>query len=408
MTAVLPEAEGKRLRARFARWLRSDFGRSLTVTCGWHLVLLVLGNAVDLWFSGLRNPGRGIRYEFSPSWLAHTLRWDGNWYLAVLQGGYADKAGSTAFYPMFPALTWLVHQASLHALTLVAAGFLVNVVASWLAVVAVLKIARCFVAAPRLPWLAVAAVLCGPWAYYLHSFYAEAVFFALGAWAYLFALRRNWVGMGLCLIPLTATRVTAILFVGLCFLEFWRSRGWRWRGLWSVHVVWFPAAALGFYAYAGYLKLVHGDALAMTKAYANWPADVFDPNIPATLWRQFVIIARALGGGLQPGHLVTEQILGLVALAVLLASSGYLLFRLRANGIPLAAFGVASFVMFTVNSNVIAAGRYVLPCVTVYVAVLMWAQRRPKRAATVGGLCAASAVAQAALFVVFTLGYWVA
>jgi hypothetical protein len=45
---------------------------------------------------------------------------------------------------------------------------------------------------------------------------------------------------------------------------------------------------------------------------------------------------------------------------------------------------------------------------SVYIAVILWAQRGPRRTATAGGLCAASAVLQAALFIVFTSGYWVA
>ena len=35
-----------------------------------------------------------------------------------------------------------------------------------------------------------------PAAFFLHSFYSEAVFCALGFWAYLFALRRQWLWMG--------------------------------------------------------------------------------------------------------------------------------------------------------------------------------------------------------------------
>jgi hypothetical protein len=90
--------------------------------------------------------------------------------------------------------------------------------------------------------------LTAPTAFFLHSFYSEAVFCALGFWTYLFALRRQLAWMGLRLIPMTASRVAAVLFVGLCFLEFPRSKEWQLPAALSWLVLWFPAAFAGLAA----------------------------------------------------------------------------------------------------------------------------------------------------------------
>ncbi|MEV6910232.1 hypothetical protein [Amycolatopsis sp. NPDC051071] len=388
-----------------------DFLKVFVVVVVWNLVLIALA-----WLFGPIvpiEPGNGVPESgigSSPSLLVHTYRWDSLWYGDIVRHGYADGAPQVrAFYPLFPALVWLVHTISFGGIGVITAGFLVNLVATWLAAVALLKIARFFVS-ERGARLVVAAFLTAPTAYFLHSFYTEAVFCALGFWAFLFALRRRWTWMGLCLIPLTATRITAAVFVGLCFLEFWRSEDWKFHGLLSWRLLWFPAAFAGLGAHLAFMKLQVGDAMAgfdpaMMKAY--WPYHKLDPNILPTLWNATKPSLRVfLGETPMTEWLLINKVLPFAGLILLLASSVYVFVALRSKGLPLALFGIASIVMLTVNSNVISVQRYLLPCLVLYVALVLFGERNPRLRLGVHVVLYANSLLCAVLFLRFATGSW--
>ncbi|RKT52998.1 mannosyltransferase family protein [Saccharothrix australiensis] len=390
--------------------LTSDWARAFALVFAWHAVL----TAVAVLFQGTLPIGEGYPVKVlgpDATLLSHTYRWDSENFHQIANGGYANEATPWvhAFYPFFPFCVWLLETITFGKLGFLAVGMIVNGIASWCAATALLKIARHFVTGERAAWLTVAAFLTAPTAFFLHGFYSEAVFCALGFWAFLFALRRQWVWMGLCLIPLTATRITAVLFVGLCFLEFFRSRDWKLRGLLSWHLLWFPAAGLGVVAYAVVLQVVTGDPLAMFHAYdtvSTWGYHVTNFNIPGTLATEVSASWEALASGRPNNWQVLSHLLPLVGLVVLLASSVYVFVALRKDGIPLAAFGLASFVMFTLNSNVVSVHRYLLPCLVIYVAMVLAAQRRRALRPVLYGWLYTTTLVQAAVFLFFVAGIW--
>ena len=300
--------------------------------------------------------------------------------------------------------------ASFGLLGVLAAGLVVNTLALWAALRSLLAVTTAFVEDRRRAWLAVVVLLAAPTAYYLHVFYSEGVFLALGFTAYRCALARRWLPMGLCLIPLTASRVTAVLVVGLCFLEFWRAQGWRPLGLLRPAVLWFPAALLGFAAYAAYLRAATGDAFGMFTAYAvepSWGYTHFEPDIPLTLARAVRISVRA-AAGTEPftNVVLVDQVLPLAGLAVLLATSTYLLVALRGRGVPLAVYGYATFVMITLNGNLVAVHRYLLPALGVYVALAVLAGRGPRGRLLVAAHVWVGLLLQAVLFAMFVATMW--
>ncbi|AHH98460.1 hypothetical protein [Kutzneria albida] len=380
--------------------LHSDAVRVLLLVLAWQAVLTIAGALIQ----------SALSKHAMPSVVTHTGNWDGGWFQRVLNGEYATNKAAPAFYPLFPFAVLLVQWASFGALPTLWAGLLVNTAATWLGVLALLGIGRHLLGGRLAPWLLVALYLAAPPAFFLHEFYSEAIFIALAFWAYLFALRRQWVYMGLCLIPLTAARITAILFVGLCFLEFWRSRDWKVRGLLSWQVLWFPASALGWLGYATWLSIVAGDPLAMAKAYRatnEWAYHVFEPNILLTLVRQSHQAWRLLSGQAAWGQYdLPNTILPLVGLALLVLASCYLVRALRGPGLPLALFGAASLVMFTLNSNLVSVYRYLLPCLGLYLAVAVFVRRKPSWSALLIPLFALSLGVQATMMTLFTVLKW--
>ncbi|GLW93197.1 hypothetical protein [Actinokineospora globicatena] len=408
--AAAPTTEPERAPSRLRAFAASDWARTLVIVLAWHAVL----TAVAILFQGTIPLSEGYPTRLlgpEPSLLSHTTRWDGEAYYMILHGAYSDPATawSPAFYPFFPFCVWLVQTITFGKVGFLAAGMLVNLVASWLAVTALLKIARHFLAGERGAWLVVAAYLTAPTAFFLHVFYTEAVFCALGFWAFLFALRRQWVWMGLVLMPLTATRITAVLFVGLCFLEFWRSRDWRLRGLLSWHLLWFPASLAGFAAYTVLLKIMTGDPLAMFHAYEHaksWAYHVTNPNFVGTFLTEVGISWDALATRMPTNWQLLSHVLPVVGLVVLAACSVYLFVALRKDGLPLALFGLASFAMFTFNSNVVSVHRYLLPCVVIYIALVLAAQRHRVLRPALHIYLYATTVVQAMIYLLFVAGYW--
>ena len=406
---VEPERTEEARVSRWA-WVNGDHARVFAVVLAWNVVLIALAylfapsSPVD---EGIPKTGIGS----TMSLLAHTYRWDAGNYGEIAMHAYTGSYAPTrAFYPVFPLLVWLVQTASFGTLGLLAAGFLVNLVATWLAAVALLKIGRHFFDGERAPWLVVAAFLTAPAAFFLHSFYSEAVFCALGFWSYLFALRRQWLWMGLTLIPLTASRITAAVFVGLCFLEFWRSKDWKVRGLLSWHLLWFPAAFLGLGGVLVAMKLQTGDFFASftaLKGVREWSYHRFNPNIFETLWFEAKLSGHALLGDTKlDAWTLMSHVLPMIGLALLFASSVYVLVALRAKGVPLALFGFASIVMLTMNSNVVSVHRYLLPCVVMYVALVLFGERRPKLRGAVHVVLYANALVCGMIYLRFITGFW--
>lgn len=392
------------------RWWRDrDVVTAAAVAVGFQVALTVVGVLVERAFSPLQGLSH-LPPPPPPSLLQHMLRWDADYYAAIPEGLYRTDPQSAAFYPLYPLLIRALDLAGFGLLGTLGAGLVVNTLAVFAAVLALVRASRRVVGNPRAGWLAVAVLLTAPPAFFLHVLYAEALFAALGFSAYAFALHRRWAAMGLCLIPLTATRLTAVLFLGLCFLEFWRARGWRWRGLLSPHLLWFTAAPLGFGAYAGYLFAALGDPLAMFAAYDTgplWGYHKFDPNILRTLGDEVTVVARAAAGDIPATVLtVVDSVLPLVALTALLSASVYLLVALRGDGVPLALFGVASFLMFTLNGNLTSVHRYVLPCVSIYLAAEVLMSRRPTARHVVEGLLYPAVLMQGALFALFVSNQW--
>ncbi|MFD5096671.1 mannosyltransferase family protein [Amycolatopsis thailandensis] len=397
-------------RERVRRWLTGDFGKVLLVVLAWNIALTAVA-----WLFGPSTPAsEGIPKTgigSTLSLLSHTYRWDAGNYGEIAEHAYTGSyVPLRAFYPVFPIFAWLVKTLSFGTLGLLAAGFLVNLIATWLAGVALLKISRFFLGTPRSHWLVVGAFLTAPAAFFLHSFYSEAVFCALGFWAYLFALKRQWLWMGLCLIPLTASRITAAVFVGLCFLEFWRSAGWKPRGLLSWRVLWFPFAYVGLGVHMLYMKLETGSATASftaLKGVSTWAYHQFNPNIAGTTLTELKITVSALIGN-RPldAWTLMSHVLPTIGLVLLLVASVYFFVALKADGLPLALFGIASFVMLTINNNVVSVHRYLLPCLVMYLALVLLAERRPNLRGVAYATMYLNSLICGAIFLRFVAGHW--
>jgi len=342
--------------------LQSNWKAALLITLLWKLLLLIVGYILDTHI--------GSNQGFP----AYTGAWDGGWYNVILNDHYAANAASAAFYPLFPFATGLVQVISFHVASPLIAGQIVSTLSIWAATAALLSLGKLLLGNKGRFWL-VALVLSAPAAFFAHMFYSEALFMAIGFWAYAFALKRQWLLMGISLAFLTATRLPALLVVGLCALEFMRAYDWKVQKIFNRNAFYFLLAPLGFLAYGTYLLFARGDFLAMFHAYAastDWSYQVFNINIFKTLLRVTYEIIRSLAG-LRPFDMdiIVNHLLPVTSLLILGLSSLWLLWKQRGKFIPLGITGLVSIVMFSLNSNVVSAHRYVLPCLSTYGALFL-------------------------------------
>ncbi len=379
----------------------SDAARVTGLVLVWQSALTILGFILE----------RVFRPEHAATLVSHTMRWDAGWFVNVINDTYRTLPGEEAFYPFFPLLVKAVHQVSFGLLSIPAAGLVINITASCLAACALYQISNKLLRSQKIAWLTVIIFLMSPTAIFLHQFYSEAVFCALGFWAYLWALQRRWAYMSICLALLSATRITALLVIVLCALEFWRAHDWSFKRVFNKQLLWFLLTPLGFIAYGLYLYARHGDFLRMFHAYhmvSDWSYHIFNPNVlytfAKTLYRTLLILCGFRE--VTAGNFI-NVVLPTLALLILLAASIYCLVKIKRWAVPLGLSGLAACIFFTLNSNVISVHRYVLPVVTIYIAVGYAVKKRPQLFYPCLVMCGLFFMVQMVLFCMFTQDYFI-
>ncbi len=341
--------------------------------------------------------------------LSHTSYWDGGWFSGITFGhAYSTNSAAAVFYPLFPMAVNAVHFLGQGHIPYLAAGLIVNVLATWFAIVALLKITEQFVG-EKYRWWGVALFVTSPAAMFMHQFYAEAIFCALAFWAYLFALRRQWLWMAISLALLTAVKLPAVLVIGLCSLEFMRAYDWKPRKIIRPQALYFLISPLGFFAYGLYMLHLRHDFLAMFHGYhatTDWSYHVFNPDFVWTILRAaHGTLLFIMGRGDLAKNLVNAA-LPFTGLFLLGLVSLYAIVYLRGKTLPLAIASLVSIAFFTINSNVISVHRYLLPSVALYVIPAMLIKKFPKYTFVAYIAVYAGAILQTTLMSLFISGHF--
>src|SRR2546428_1896820 len=231
-------------------WRRSAWSVGQRATPGWH-------NAID-----------------------GTYRWDASWFAKVVDRGYRSNDGSAAFFPAYPAATWIVATTGLSAL---ASGELVANVAFLAALVVLyaLTILEYSVAVAR---RTVVLAALSPTAFFFLSPYSESPYLLLAVLAFWFARRDRWVAAGLAGALAALTRGVGIVLLPALIVDALAGRdplaGGRGRRIASVSLV-----AFGPLLYSGAWWLAAGTPLRPWTAQVGFNRTVQLPVL--TLWRGF-------------------------------------------------------------------------------------------------------------------------
>lgn len=392
-------------KAYFLAFLKSDAGKALLIVLCWQFLMTLFGILIERCLVIFSNPAAVLPAR---TLLSHTMRWDGGWFEGIMHGLYSNSVSAPSFYPLFPLLVLAVVTLTFHVVGTLAAGLLINTIALWLAILALYKIALKFFDRSLLGWFVVALFLVSPAAFFLHAFYSEAVFCALAFGAYYFALEKRWALVGLSLGLLTASRITAILVVALCLLEYFRSNNWEIKKMFNKSALWFLLSPVGILLYGAYLYLARGDFLGMFHSYKLWAFHIFNINFVATYYHATLTGFNGIFGITPnlPQDTLVNFILPVIALAILLVASIVAIFWVRGRGVPLGIAGILSFIMFTLNSDVNSVHRYVLPCLVVYVAAIYILNRFRAFPLLLAVSLFGSLMLQTLLYTLFVSGYF--
>jgi hypothetical protein len=398
-----------RLFHQATQLLRTDAGKALVIAVLWQLLFTLMGAFFDTTLHNIFQ--KEITAGPPPSFFSHAISWDGGWYMSIINGAYGHPASAApAFYPLFPFTLYLLHFITFGLVGYAVLSIILNTAALAVAVYSLKKIAGFFLP-DKFTWWPPLLLITSPAAIFMHLFYAEALFCALAFAAYMFALQRKWLFMGVALGFLTATRLPAILVVGLCALEFMRAYEWNIRKICNTSLLSFLLAPLGFVAYGCYLLIARHDFFGMFTAYSltkDWQYQAFNLNIFTTyqtIWDRLVTVFTT-NIPFDEGQSINFFV-PFVGILMLLMASLYLSVVLRKKGgIPLGLFGIASIIFFSLNGNLVSVQRYLLPCLGIYLAIALFASRSPIRKYLVYFVCYGGILLQAYLLILFVNGYF--
>ncbi|GAB3460051.1 mannosyltransferase family protein [Actinophytocola sediminis] len=193
--------------------------------------------------------------------------WDGQWFLAIAEGGYdgvpaglvdafgnRDAQTPLAFFPGYPAVVrWFAAIDGSGGIGLVTSAFTMTIVAGVVCSYALARLGRHIDGGSRRTGLILVALFAAsPMSVVLSMAYSEAMFCALAAWSLVGVLERRWVLAGVCCAAAGLVRSTGaalLLAVGLAIIVavVRRRDGWRpWIGGLIA-----PVGLLGYLAWVG-------------------------------------------------------------------------------------------------------------------------------------------------------------
>ena len=214
--------------------------------------------------------------------LSPLARWDAVWYLRIADGGYGDNEDArAAFFPLYPMLSRGVGQlgGGSEAAVLIAA-YLVSL-AAFLGALYLLYRLVSLELGTRLARPALLLLAVFPASLYFGAPYSESLFLLMCVGAFYSARTGQWALAGTCAAGAATTRSSGVLLLLPLAVLYWQER----RRL-RPDVLWLALGPLGLAAYAAYLGVAHGDALAFTHVQEAWFREFAGPF--GGIWEAFV------------------------------------------------------------------------------------------------------------------------
>jgi hypothetical protein len=202
---------------------------------------------------------------------ADLCQWDCGWYGSILERGYdhtfrKDGTANWPFHPAFPLSGYPLR----HWLKLPLSLSVVLTSKTWLlfAIYGFLLLVRKQMDSTADHFKAGSLVAFNPYIIYAHAGYAEPLYFALAAFAFILAERKHWIASGIAGALLSATRFVGFLFAISYAIVSLRDSNWRRYDL--NKLMGLLLCPLGTVLFMLYMYRLNGDALVQLHIQVVW------------------------------------------------------------------------------------------------------------------------------------------
>lgn len=206
--------------------------------------------------------------------LSPLARWDTTWFLGIAEDGYTEEL-DTAFFPLYPLLVRALVAPFASEEALLVSAFVVSLACFLGALVLLQRLVELELGrktAVASVWL----LALFPAAVYFGAPYSESLFLLVSVGAFYAARTEHWAWAGILAAAASATRSAGLVLM-VPLVIFWLRSDPRRLGA----LAWLGVAPLGIAAYAVYLGIDYGDALAFVDAQEAWKRDFAGPLVGA-------------------------------------------------------------------------------------------------------------------------------
>jgi len=295
------------------------------------------------------------------------VRLDSQWYIGLARSGYSiaqiggDKGATNyAFYPLYPALMWLLSWAT--GVSLATAGVLISSACFLGALMVIFVLAENWSGDRTVAGLTIVLLCLVPEGFIFSAVYTESLFLLLSSAAMLLFERKQNLAAGICTALGSAVRSNGILIVVYLGLMLLRERGWRQTLMfWREPERYLPIvmAPLGLFAFWWISMLTVGDAFAQkSTAMHGW---AWSTGLP---WNNVI-------HALSSSDLRTLFFMG-ASVVMFLAS----LTLMRRATWPLFAYCLVNFLLFWTGTNANSLLRYSIVLFPIFFGLAWWIGKR--------------------------------
>jgi Gpi18-like mannosyltransferase len=330
------------------------------------------------------------RTDVGPAWYDRLLRWDSEWYAAIVSHGYRygdDPAveGPTVFYPLYPLVTYVIK--SLFGIDHFVALLLVANIASLLAVLLMAKFVKDELG-EETALLSLALFCFFPSSLFLSAGYTESLYLVFVLASFILMSREKFAPAAAMAGLALGTRSVGIVMIPAILWEMWRVNVLPWPRLLLKMALCAVLAASGLLVYMAYLGIAFGHPLAFVTVEAAWHDGTFLDRFVSA-----VTLAGFRDANLWPAG----WFLCFLALTI------WSFWRLR-FALSLYALGALAVPYLTLGITD-SMSRYVLVCFPAFMGIGILCKGRPWLVIAIIGIFAALLLETAALF---SQWYWVA
>jgi Gpi18-like mannosyltransferase len=330
------------------------------------------------------------RTDVGPAWYDRLLRWDSEWYAAIVSHGYRysddpSAEGPTVFYPLYPLLTYVIK--SLFGIDQFVALLLVANTAALAAALLMTKFVKNELG-DETALLSLALFCFFPSSLFLSAGYTESLYLVFVLLSFILMSRKKFAPAAAMAGLSLATRSIGIVMIPVILWEMARVNILPWPRLLLKMALCGVLAASGLLVYMAYLGIAFGHPLAFVTVEAAWHDGTFLDRF---------VSAVTLAGFQHANPWATGWFLCFLALSI------WSFWRLR-FAVSLYALGALAVPYLTLGITD-SMSRYVLVCFPAFMGMGILCKGRPWLLIAIIGIFAALLLQTAAMF---SQWYWVA